>query len=141
MELSRTTKVLLTITGGLTAVLPILADVNATHLFNPAWAPHARYHGWVFLTVNLISGLTALALIWGRFEGARSALAVRIAALLPAMCWGPQLLAMWMPGASSWPDGVPQLAPIAGNVVLSAVLLVLCAIAVRSDTKARALAR
>jgi hypothetical protein len=40
------------------------ADLNATHVFNPAWPPHARFHnatGWGTVTG---SQLLALWLLW-----------------------------------------------------------------------------
>ncbi len=37
-----------------------LADYNATHIFNPRWPPHAKFHGaHTLLTSIMLGGLTA----------------------------------------------------------------------------------
>lgn len=133
MPVPRSSRILVTIAAVATTVIPPVADLNQTHMFNPLWAPHARYHGWVFLIVNVVSGLAALWLLYGAPSRRDDVFALRVAAFLPALNWGPQLVAAFMPGASSWPDGLvskPPL-PVAGNVFLSAILVVLCLVAAR----------
>lgn len=45
-------------------VVPLLADLNATHLFHPDWTPHARLHAaWLLASCSAI-GLVALYLTW-----------------------------------------------------------------------------
>ena len=45
--------------------VPIL-DINATHVFNPDWTPHARIHEvWQLLT-NSILGVLCLWLTWSQ---------------------------------------------------------------------------
>ena len=43
------------------AVIPTAVDWNTTHLFNPAWHPHARFHDALFL---LILDGTTLIVLW-----------------------------------------------------------------------------
>ncbi|MEO1273431.1 MAG: hypothetical protein AAFX99_35555, partial [Myxococcota bacterium] len=44
---------------------PILRDTGDTHLLNPEWVGHARFHlAWMLVFMGL-SGLCCLALIWG----------------------------------------------------------------------------
>ena len=133
MAVPRSSRVLVTIAAVATTVIPPIADLNQTHMFNPLWPPHAHYHGWVFLIVNVVSGLAALWLLYGPPWRRDEVFALRVAAFLPALNWGPQLIAAFIPGSSSWPDGLvtkPPL-PIAGNVLLSAIVVVLCGIAAR----------
>ena len=80
-----------------------LADWNRTHLFNPAWPPHAKFHdGW---TISLAAGAgaTALYLLAGRDPAEPG-----LAAVLLAQVWGGQALAYAFPGAgdiaSEFPD-------------------------------------
>lgn len=54
---------LLTVFYGL---VPAVADLNETHLLNPMWSEHARFHGAWFLAFAGGIALTALFLIWVR---------------------------------------------------------------------------
>ncbi|MEL6322460.1 MAG: DUF6640 family protein [Cyanobacteria bacterium J06626_14] len=45
-------------------LVPAIADMNETHLLNPLWSEHARFHGaWFLAFAAGVSG-TALYLIW-----------------------------------------------------------------------------
>jgi len=86
-----------TATGG------VAADWNRTHLFNPAWTPHAKFHdGW---SIGLLAGTGAssLYLLAGRTPPEPG-----LAAALLAQAWGAQALAYAFPGAgdvsSEFPD-------------------------------------
>ena len=45
-------------------LVPAIADLNETHLFNPLWSEHARFHGAWFLAFAAGIALIALYLIW-----------------------------------------------------------------------------
>lgn len=46
--------------------VPAIADLNDTHLFNPLWSPHARFHGAWFLAFTAGVAFIALYLTWLR---------------------------------------------------------------------------
>ncbi|MEL6934647.1 MAG: DUF6640 family protein [Pseudomonadota bacterium] len=46
--------------------VPAIADLNDTHLFNPLWSSHARFHGAWFLAFAAGVALIALYLTWWR---------------------------------------------------------------------------
>jgi hypothetical protein len=59
------------------------ADLNRTHVFNPNWPPHARFHGAAGWGTVAGSQLQALWLIWRPGEQrVERELAVKTAALL-----------------------------------------------------------
>lgn len=61
----RVAQVLLTI-GVLEFFGPIVRDTSVTHLLNPSWVGHARFHlAWALVFMGL-SGLCNLYLIWFR---------------------------------------------------------------------------
>jgi hypothetical protein len=66
------------------------ADLNRTHLFNPKWVPHARFHSAAGWGTVAGSQLLALWLLWrpGQHAG-ESDLAVKTAASLPTIAWAP----------------------------------------------------
>ena len=49
-------------------LVPALADLNETHLFNRLWSEHARFHGVWFLAFGAGVAGTALFMVWRRNE-------------------------------------------------------------------------
>ena len=69
------------------AVVSTAVDWNATHLFNPAWHPHARFHDALFLA--LLDG-TTLIVLWLLWRPSREpAVAVTAATLFSLAVWTP----------------------------------------------------
>ncbi len=48
--------------------VPAFADLNETHLLNPLWSAHARFHGAWFLVFAAGVALVSLYLMWWRDE-------------------------------------------------------------------------
>lgn len=69
-------------------VVPIL-EINDTHVFNPAWEPHARLHETWQLFTNTALGLFSVWLVWGRDD-------LRLASLLTTFVTGGFLMAYWL---------------------------------------------
>ncbi|MEL6167388.1 MAG: DUF6640 family protein [Pseudomonadota bacterium] len=49
-------------------VLPAIADLNETHLYNSGWSPHARVHGAWFLFFGAFMAFLSVFLLWMRNE-------------------------------------------------------------------------
>lgn len=49
-------------------LVPALADLNETHLLNPIWSAHARFHTAWFLAFTAGVAATALSLVWAKDE-------------------------------------------------------------------------
>lgn len=60
----RVTRIIFTVLIVVYAVLPMLAEFNATHVVNPDWPGHARLHNVWLIVQNALLGLLALYLIW-----------------------------------------------------------------------------
>jgi uncharacterized protein DUF6640 len=111
------------------AAVSTAVDWNTTHLFNPAWHPHARFHDALFLMIIDAMSLVALWLLWRRSR--EPEIAVKVAALLSAAIWTPFFyITTLIPGTSLLAaEDVPVLR-VAGmavppNLVVAAVLLLL----------------
>jgi hypothetical protein len=61
MGRSRLGKFILSFVLVVGGVVATAVDWNASHLFNPAWHPHARFHGALFL---LLLDATSLIVLW-----------------------------------------------------------------------------
>jgi hypothetical protein len=109
----------LTVTGG------YLIDWNRTHLFNPAWPPHAKFHDAQTVLLGTGLGMGALyALRRGDLERA---------ALLPTLFWAAVLGSFAFPGTAGGESEAPDLIPTVAGVRLnegpaSALLLAVTAL-------------
>jgi hypothetical protein len=101
------------------------ADLNRTHVFNPNWPPHARFHGAAGWATVAGSQLLALWLIWRPGEqGVERDRAVKTAALLPVMAWTPFFPALATPGTGveDEPGHLPRVAGVPANLVPAALV-------------------
>ena len=96
----------------ITAIGGFAADWNRTHLFNPAWPPHARFHD--AMTIALGTGLGGSALYLLR-NGADHR-EVAVGAALPALFWGSMGAAFAFPGTAGLEAEFPQYVPRVGGV-------------------------
>jgi hypothetical protein len=88
---------LLTVANVVTAVAPVAADWNDSHIFNQRWPSHARFHGVVALTMS--STLASLNL-WSLWSGATDRRTSRLfAAAVPVGYWAPFFVALRVHGA------------------------------------------
>ena len=78
-----------------------LADWNTTHIYNPHWPPHARFHNGQTMSVGVLLGLAALFFTWRRRGDARTNLLA--AGLFAAFYWVSQGMAFLFPGVA-WTD-------------------------------------
>ena len=75
-----------------------LADYNATHIFNPRWTPHAKFHGGQTLMFSLMLGAATMLLAWWRTTDRR--LLVLATSIVCASYWTSQGLAISYPGTA-----------------------------------------
>jgi hypothetical protein len=97
--------------AALTAVGGFLADWNRTHLFNPAWPPHARFHDAQTILLGSILGASGLYFLRRRSGHPEADLA--LGALLPSFFWVSQGASFAFPGAegleAEFPEKVPRV--------------------------------
>ncbi|UVL86902.1 hypothetical protein [Pseudomonas sichuanensis] len=115
-------------------VVPIL-EINDTHVFNQAWAPHARLHETWQLFTNTALGAFSVWLVWGRND-------LQLASLLTLFVTGGFLLAYWLRdgygGSMVLSDGSEKM--IMGvnlGLVAYTLAILLAGIAVAIDRRAR----
>ncbi len=114
------------------AIVATAVDLNTTHLFNPAWHPHARFHDALFLLSLDGASLIVLWLLWRR--GKEPDLGVKVAALFSVVAWTPFFyIEALIPGTSLLADdNIPVLRlaglSLAPNQIVATVLLALTAI-------------
>lgn len=107
-----------------TVIIVAIADVfNSTHLFNPAWPPHARFHNamqaWTLLLTSVVS---FVGLMRNSFV---------IAAISPATFWPGLFLSVPVPGTTLYATDAMANAGIPINLILAGIWLVLTAVGYR----------
>jgi hypothetical protein len=101
------------------------ADLDATHVFNPQWPPHARFHGAAGWGTITGAQLLALWLLWRPAPSpAEADLAARTAALLPVVAWVPFFPALLTRGTAveDVPGHLPRVAGIPLNLIPAALV-------------------
>lgn len=96
-----TAKIILSVVAVFTIVAPVLADWNASHIYNPLWPPHAKFHNAQTMVLGVLLGLATLYFTWQRDASDRSALLTAL--LFAALYWISQTLAFLFPGVA-WTD-------------------------------------
>lgn len=95
-------KVVVSVVAVVTGAGPFVFDWNATHIHNPAWPPHAKFHN--AQTMSLGAGLAAATLVqlWRPARSAEQArTAVDGAAVTAGLYWVTQASALAYPGAKA----------------------------------------
>jgi hypothetical protein len=125
-----TGRVMLTIIALFTMIAPFLADWNVTHIYNPLWPPHAKFHNAQTMSMGVLLGLAALFFLWGE-RGVRQNIWPTI--VFVSLYWVSQLPAFLFPGVA-WTD--PDLLKLGQSLTdfpmqlqLDVVLFALIAIA------------
>jgi hypothetical protein len=131
---------LLTSVAGLTTVGGFLADWNRTHLFNPNWPPHARFHDAQSILLGSLLGASGLYFLRRRSENPEKDLA--LGALLPSFFWISQGASFLFPGAEGLEAEFPEKVPKVGGVWLderfaSALMLGLIALGYLAERERR----
>ncbi|HUZ59502.1 MAG TPA: DUF6640 family protein [Hanamia sp.] len=140
----QTSKIIFTILCSATIIFPSVMDLNKTHMSNPQWKPHARFHWAIqYLSVTVVQCI-ALFLLWGNYADKNSILVTWFAGLSPIFFWGMFIPALLFPGTSTWPDGIepPKGFPkvfkkIHPNIILSIIFSLTSIIGIVLDLKSR----
>lgn len=83
------------------AVGSFVADWNGTHMFNPNWSPHAKFHGAQTLASATILALLAIFFLWRR-SGDRQTNSLAAVLFAGTYFWT-QAAAVFFPGVA-WID-------------------------------------
>ncbi|WP_394821584.1 DUF6640 family protein [Pendulispora albinea] len=128
-ELPRSARILTGLVALVTMVGPYLADWNETHIYNPTWPPHAKFHNAQTMLMGAALGACTLYFLRGG-SGARPRFTVAV--LLAALYWITQALSILFPGTAFVdPDraGTGLVAGVPVQFVLDVVLLALLGVA------------
>jgi len=126
-DLSQAGRIVLTLSLAAGMIAFAVFQWNTTHVFNPKWHPHARFHavqlGLFFITLSGIG----LWLLWG--SAINPPTAAWLAAAVPLVFWGGEFAALLVPGTDPSPDPAnPNTFPLLGRHVHGNLFFSACTI-------------
>jgi hypothetical protein len=126
-----------------TLVGPYGADWNETHIYNPRWPPHAKFHNAQTMLLGTCLGLLSLYFLWSKRWRERGGLA--IGTLLAALYWVTQSGSILFPGTALVDPELVGRIPLVGGLrfnqlAMDAILLVLLGVGYWLEHRRRAAA-
>lgn len=100
---------ILNVVAAATTVGGFAADWNHTHLFNPNWPAHARFHDAMTIATGALLGASGLYAL--NRKGPDPDRDTTVGALLPAFFWASMGAAFAFPGAQGLQSEFPHLVP------------------------------
>jgi hypothetical protein len=98
-------KLLISLVAVFTSVSPYLADWNETHIYNPLWTPHAKFHNAQTMVLGALLGLLAIYCLWFR-RTVSDQQKLNEGAVLASLYWLAQLPAVFFPGTALTDPGI-----------------------------------
>lgn len=93
-----TGKFLISFIAVFTVVSPYAFDWNKTHIYNPQWPPHAKFHNAQTMVLGAFLGLLSVYCLWFR-KNTLPKQKIDEGTLIAALYWLAQFPALLFPGA------------------------------------------
>ena len=97
---------IITLVALVTIIGPFVADWNETHIYNPRWTPHAKFHNAQTMLLGVGLGVSALWFVWRRNGDRKTNLLVAI--IFAAIYYITQAGSITFPGTALFD---PEFAP------------------------------
>lgn len=98
-------KILVYLVSFVTIFGAFLFDWDQTHIYNPNWPPHAKFHNGQTMSMGVALGLLSLWLIWRKAKPSK--FEFNLAVLVASLYWLTQASAIFYPGTDFFdPDTV-----------------------------------
>lgn len=94
-----------------------VADMNRTHMFNPKWTPHSKFHDAISILTGTFLGSAGLFFLLKKYGGKKQSL--KMGTIAPGLFWASMLGAIAFPKAKGLESEFPERVPRVGNVYLN----------------------
>ena len=126
-------KILITLVVAWAAFGPYIFDWNKTHIYNPNWPPHAKFHNAQTMLLGTALGLFSLWIIW--YQKLHTLYKLRTASILASFYWLTQAGAITFPGTALTDPEFSSLHPLPYQLIVDAVMLIMLSIGYYLETK------
>ena len=120
-------KLLITLVALWSAGGSYIFDWNHTHIYNPHWPPHAKFHNAQTMLLGTAIGVLALGVLWAQTAAGLDRL--RLAVVLASFYWLTQAGASFFPGTALVDPEFAQAGQLPAQLIVDLVMLILLAIA------------
>jgi hypothetical protein len=114
-------------------------DWNATHIFNPEWPPHAKFHNAQTMLLGTALGLLALHTLWRAVGDAT--LRLRFATAAASFYWLTQIGALFFPGTALFDPNQRHPGQLPEQLIVDAVMLSLLSLGYALESRRLRFAR
>jgi hypothetical protein len=116
-------KLLISLVAIFTSVSPYLADWNETHIYNPLWLPHAKFHNAQTMVLGAFLGILSIYSLWFR-RGISDKQKLNEATVLAGLYWLAQLPATFFPGVALTDPGINHVQmPVIFGIELNQLIM------------------
>lgn len=126
MKSLSTGKILITLVAIWAAFGSYIFDWNKTHIYNPNWPPHAKFHNAQTMLLGTVIGLLSLWIIW--YQKMDTLYKLRMAAILASFYWITQAGAITFPGTALVDPEFAHSGQAPAQLIVDVVMLTMLAI-------------
>ncbi|MBE9463805.1 DUF6640 family protein [Dyadobacter subterraneus] len=126
-------KVLITLVAIWATAGSYIFDWNHTHIYNPAWPPHAKFHNAQTMLLGTIIGLSSIWVLWSVKADAYYRL--RIASALASYYWITQAGSLLFPGTALVDPQFAYLGQAPAQIIVDIVMLLMLTIGFTLEKK------
>ncbi|HEV2354337.1 MAG TPA: DUF6640 family protein [Puia sp.] len=119
-------KFLISLVALISAVASYFYDWNRTHIFNPKWPPHAKFHNAQTMLLGTGLGLIALYLLW--LAKADPSGRIKLATILAGLYFLTQAGAILFPGTALVDREFDNGSHVPAQLILDIVMLLMLSI-------------
>ncbi|MET0635270.1 MAG: DUF6640 family protein [Chitinophagaceae bacterium] len=119
-------KILISIVAIYSALGSYIFDWNQTHIYNPRWSPHAKFHNAQTMLLGTCLGLFALWTLWV-YQGKKSD-KIRFSVILAGLYWITQAGSILFPGTALVDPEFAHKGQLPAQLIVDVLMLVLLAI-------------
>ena len=126
-------KILITLVAIWTTCGAYFFDWNHTHIFNPRWTPHAKFHNAQTMLLGTCIGLITLWVLWVQKIDKKESL--RLSIILGSIYWLTQIGSLFFPGTALVDPEFFHTGDLPKQLINDVVMLVMLGIAYPLELK------